>query len=304
MFKIKQGILFSQPIHVSVIIPVYNSHDYIEKAISTLLNQTLKNIEFIFVDDKSPDDSAEIIERYSFKDKRIRLIRNEKNLGPGLSRNVGIEAAYGTYVGFLDPDDYINPEFYEALYESATKTTRKMFDIAKGQFVRVRNNTYSYDPNDWGKYIKGETRIHEVFTWQHFTGIFRKAILDKHPDARYGNNSFGEDAVFLMKACYYSKSITFTNASKYFYHMRFGSLSTRSPYILLYNTYQYLKEIDDFLLSVKDTHALKSTRKSTVKRIEIMLKENSNFKESNNTDESTLYKTVEDFIDKLKTSLT
>lgn len=287
----------SPVIAVSVVIPVYNSQEFIERAISTLLNQTLKNIEFIFVDDKSPDNSSQVIEKYVATDRRFRLIRNEKNLGPGLTRNVGIEAAYGQYVGFLDPDDWVNPEFYEALYEKATETSRGSYDIAKGQFVRVRNQTYEYDKNDWWKVIGRKRKIHEVFTWQHYTAIFKRAVLEEHPDARYGNNSYGEDAIFLMKACYYSNNITFTNIAKYYYLMRSGSLSTRSQYVLLYNTYQYFSEIDDFLKAVGDNSALEFTRKNTVKRIEKMLRDAGKPSDEN---ERMIYKTVNDYLESIR----
>lgn len=285
------------PISVSVVIPVYNSEEFIEKAIKSLLSQTLKSIEFIFVDDKSPDNSSQIIERYAATDRRFRLIRNKKNMGPGMSRNVGIEAAYGQYVGFLDPDDWVNPEFYEALYEKATETASGTYDIAKGQFVRVRNQTYEYDKNDWWKVIGKKKKIHEVFTWQHYTAIFKRSILEEHPDARYGNNSYGEDAIFLMKTCYYSNNITFSNIAKYYYFMRSGSLSTRSQYVLLYNTYHYLSEIDDFLKSVGDSVVLERTRRDTVKRIEKMLKET---KSPTDEKERLIYKTIKDFIDSIR----
>lgn len=292
----------SSVIQVSVIIPVYNSQEYIEKAISSLLDQTLKKIEFIFVDDKSPDNSSEIIERYVATDRRFRLIRNEKNLGPGMSRNVGIEAAYGEYVGFLDPDDWVNPDFFEALYERATETIRGSYDIAKGQLVRVKNRTMKYEPNEWWKDINKGRQIHEVFTWQHYTAIFKKSILDDHPDARYGSNNFGEDAIFLMKTCYYSNNITFTNIAKYFYFMRSGSLSTRAQHILLYNTYHYLKEIDDFLLAVEDVRALKFIRSDSAKRLGKMLNETVK-SEGVNEENIGIYKDVSDFIEKLKEPL-
>ena len=88
---------------VSVIIPVYNSSKYVLECLNSVLNQTYKNLEIIVIDDKSTDNSVEIIE--TIKDKRIKLIKQEKNLGVALTRNRGIEEATGSYLCFIDSDD-------------------------------------------------------------------------------------------------------------------------------------------------------------------------------------------------------
>jgi len=89
---------------VSVIIPVYNSEKYILECINSVINQTYKNLEIIIIDDKSTDNSVNIIK--SIKDKRIKLIELEKNSGAAIARNKGIQASTGHYICFLDSDDY------------------------------------------------------------------------------------------------------------------------------------------------------------------------------------------------------
>lgn len=104
---------------VSVIIPVYNAGLRLRQCIESILAQTLKNIEIIFVLDCPTDGSDSIVENYSELDNRISIIRNTKNLNIGESRNVGILKSRGEYLAFCDHDDIVNPLMYEKLYEKA-----------------------------------------------------------------------------------------------------------------------------------------------------------------------------------------
>ena len=105
---------------ISVIVPVYNVSDYISKCLDSLINQTLKDIEIIIVNDGSPDDSEVIIKKYMKKDKRIRCFK-KTNGGQGSARNYGIEKAKGIYITFVDSDDYISRDMLKKLYNSAIK---------------------------------------------------------------------------------------------------------------------------------------------------------------------------------------
>ncbi|EJQ97572.1 glycosyltransferase [Bacillus mycoides] len=106
---------------VSVIIPVYNAEKYITQCIESLLSQTLQECEFIFVNDGSKDTSRQILERYQKLDNRIKLV-NQKNQGVSIARNKGLQIAIGEYIGFVDADDYIEPDMYEILYNSAKQS--------------------------------------------------------------------------------------------------------------------------------------------------------------------------------------
>ena len=97
---------------VSIIIPVYNAAKFINDTVNSILNQTYKNFEAIFIDDCSNDNSVELIEKY--KDNRIKIIRNKVNLGAAISRNNGIQQAEGRYICFLDADDFWKPNKIEA----------------------------------------------------------------------------------------------------------------------------------------------------------------------------------------------
>ena len=101
---------------ISVIIPVYNVEQYLEKCLDSILNQTYKNIEIILVNDGSIDKSGLICDEYSRKYNNIKVFHKE-NGGVSSARNLGIDNATGQYLAFIDPDDYIDVNMYEILVE-------------------------------------------------------------------------------------------------------------------------------------------------------------------------------------------
>ena len=105
-------------VRVSFILPVYNVEKYVRRAIDSLLAQTMPDFEAIFVDDGSPDRSADIISEAAAHDSRLRLIRKE-NGGVASARNAGLDAARGKYIFFLDPDDWVEPDAAEQLADAA-----------------------------------------------------------------------------------------------------------------------------------------------------------------------------------------
>lgn len=107
---------------ISVVIPVYNTEKYLERCVNSVLNQSYKNLEIIFVNDSSTDNSMEIIEKYCNADNRCKYINLEKNVGVGNARNIGINQANGKYIAFIDSDDWVDSNFYIKLYFSITKT--------------------------------------------------------------------------------------------------------------------------------------------------------------------------------------
>ena len=99
-------------VFVSIIIPVFNAAPYLDKCLSSVTNQRLKNIEIICVDDGSTDRSLEILSKYEKNDARIRIIR-QKNSGVSAARNKGILNAKGEYIAFLDADDFVDKNTYK-----------------------------------------------------------------------------------------------------------------------------------------------------------------------------------------------
>lgn len=107
---------------VSVIIPVYNTEEYIEECIESVLNQTFQDFEIICVDDGSTDRSADIIQGYCTRDKRIAL-HKQKNSFSGVARNTGVSLAKGKYIQFLDSDDFLENNALEMTVKKAEETS-------------------------------------------------------------------------------------------------------------------------------------------------------------------------------------
>lgn len=103
---------------ISIIVPVYQAERYLEKCIDSILSQTLRSFELILINDGSPDNSGKMCDSFAEKDERIKVI-HKQNSGPAATRNVGIKLARGAYIGFVDADDYIEPDMYEKLYKAA-----------------------------------------------------------------------------------------------------------------------------------------------------------------------------------------
>lgn len=120
---------------VSVLIPICNSFPTLRRALDSAINQTLKNIEIICINDGSTDDSPAIIKEYMVKDKRIKTI-DKKNSGYGDSMNHGLDIATGEYVAILEPDDFYEPDMLKTLYNIAKKND---LDIVKADFYQYNN---------------------------------------------------------------------------------------------------------------------------------------------------------------------
>ncbi len=133
---------------VSIIIPVYNTAEYLRKCLDSVTGQTLKDIEIICVDDGSTDRSPLILDEYAEKDKRITVI-HKKNGGLVSARKAGVCAASGNYVGYVDSDDWIEPDMYETLYEKADRYQVDL--VTSGYFFEGNYVTEHYDtlPDGW-----------------------------------------------------------------------------------------------------------------------------------------------------------
>ena len=118
---------------ISVIVPVFNVETYVSRCISSILNQTYKNLEILLIDDGSTDSSGKICDSFAEKDTRLNVIHC-KNHGVAAARNRGIEISKGTYISFIDSDDFIELDFYEYLM-NLVRTTN--CDVAYCSYRRI-----------------------------------------------------------------------------------------------------------------------------------------------------------------------
>lgn len=132
---------------ISVIIPVYNVEQYLDECVASVVAQTHTNLEIILIDDGSQDESGKICDAWERKDSRIKVIHQE-NQSVSSARNTGIESATAEYIGFVDPDDMILPEFYENLYYAITE---KNADVAITHEVIWNGEKVGEVPSDFRK---------------------------------------------------------------------------------------------------------------------------------------------------------
>jgi len=135
-------------IKVSIIIPVYNTDQYLDRSLQSAINQTLKEIEIICIDDGSTDNTLDILKKYEKKDNRIKVIHFDENKGVAAARNKGMEIAKGEFIGFMDSDDYADKRFFENLYKHSDG-----YDIVYGRLVYGTNLSENYlkpKKHNWG----------------------------------------------------------------------------------------------------------------------------------------------------------
>lgn len=193
-----QGFKAAAPIKVSVIIPVYNSQKFIGSCLQRVLAQSLQEIEIVCVDDGSTDDSADIIAQTAQRDSRVKLVRQE-NAGPGLARNVGIAAATGEFVTFLDADDrYSSDDYLRVLYEGAVGNG---VDVSGACFYNDHagrlEKDFSNDP-DLAGYTFMESGVKSYRDYQFDYGfhrfMFKRSLFESASDSAAGVTDVVADA--------------------------------------------------------------------------------------------------------------
>jgi len=196
-------------IKVSIIIPTYNAAPFLERCINSALNQTLQEIEVIVVNDKSTDNTEEILKKYE-GEKKFKAVTLDKNQGQSVARNTGIEMARGEFIGFIDSDDLVDLDFFENLYKLS-----KDKDIVIGIFVNSTNDTnkFSHHRKLYKYGCVGDS-------------IWRKSFLDEKKILFEKGVGMAEDVHFRAKV--YGSKPRRTEApdvgSYYYYKRREGSV--------------------------------------------------------------------------------
>lgn len=178
---------------VSLIVPIYNSQNYLEKCIKSLLNQTLKDIQIILIDDGSTDGSEKIIK--SFDDERIVYI-SKNNEGIGKTRNLGIDKATGEFLAFVDSDDYLNEHFCEYMYQKAINDD---CDLVVCDFFEDRNTLVGIKFKDFKDTNLRETpELINNINLGPCNKLYKKSLFDDKSN-RFEENLKYEDAPFVVK---------------------------------------------------------------------------------------------------------
>lgn len=234
---------------VSVVMPVYNSDKYLSRSIGSFINQTEKDIELICIDDYSTDNSVKEIKKYMLQDKRIKLLQNKKNEGPGKSRNRGIDMARGEYIYFLDSDDWLEPGALEKIYSQSLE--------GKAEVIFVRPFLHFS-----GKRIKDPRVIKEVhpsmenlfentlrreIPWAPWSKAINLKFLNKNK-IRFPNIHITEDMIFSYMSIFYAKRFSIISDPIYNYYLRDDSLmSYKNPKRRIENYLDSIKFLEKFL---------------------------------------------------------
>ena len=233
---------------VSVVVPIWNPGSAISRCIASLQNQTLKDIEILFVDDRGTDGAMELVRAAAEQDPRIRILQNPENMGAGVSRNAGIEAARGEYLSFVDSDDYVNEVFLERLYQKAISEN---LDIVKGRSVYILEDgtqTDHVELND--KIRRGRTAsvaLYRLFTYQHHSALYRRALLEAY-GIRYGESRRAQDTTFLLKVCHRATRFDLEESARYFFCENMSSLMHDTRPHTMQRTLDGLREKTDYIL--------------------------------------------------------
>ena len=215
---------------ISLVIPVYNVSEYLNRLLDTAVSQTYKNLEIILVDDGSTDTTGNICDDYARKDSRIKVIHTP-NRGVADARNAGIDASNGSYIVFADGDDYLAEDYVEYLYSLCSSHDA---DAACCAWTLNDNGTLrkcSYRKNEPGSYIGNHEAMRALLTTRLLSSsmwgkIFRKELF---AEVRFPEGTdYYEDDATMYRLISKAESVVLGGEAKYFYTLRQDSMIHRS----------------------------------------------------------------------------
>lgn len=246
-----------EKIKISILIPVYNTGKFLEKCLESVVNQNLKEIEIICVNDGSIDNSLEILQNFAQKDKRIIIIDKE-NGGLTTARNAALKIAKGKYCLNIDSDDWIEQGYFEAMYERAEKDNLdivisdiKKWDEKKDEIEEIKD--LDIGNND---IIDNYTYLKELYTTNFLNYTWNKLIkreLYIKNQIFYDENIFLlEDAEVLGRLIYFAKRIGKVNKSFYYYRIGNNNSSGKIVFKNLTDVLECYEHLEKFFIDKKE----------------------------------------------------
>lgn len=253
---------------VSIIIPVYECRNYIGRCIESLQKQTISDIEIIFVNDCSPDDSVEIIKKYMEHDLRIFIINHDRNIGPMMARYNGYSVAKGDYITFMDSDDTLP---FDSLEKLLDKAKRSSADIVSGTIEYIRDNG---ERIKWDNSLENGNNIESIFKsmlsnkFKHnlCSRLFRRSILQNYEYNNYENMYNGEDGLLFYQIVSNCSSIAIVKDVVYEYWQNKASSSQRRFSKLQMDSYFFTCK-EQFLIASKYDGLRKNAQQFLVRSI-------------------------------------
>ena len=240
---------------ISIITPIYNSEKYIKECVNSLFSQNMDNIEYIFVDDGSSDNSVVIIEtllesKYHHLRNYVHILKLEENGGIANARNVGLSSARGEYIGFVDSDDWIEPNMFTELYKKAIETDA---DIIGCSFINEYSNYRLIHEQPYCE--SKERNIRKLLTGELFPSlwceIIKRSLFEDNEISFISGVNMGEDLLVNIKLFVYAKKISFINEALYHYRHSNTSVCIVRSYNSIMNDIHVASLIETFLSSEK-----------------------------------------------------
>jgi len=239
---------------VSILVPIYNVSKYIEKCAISLFEQTFQDIEYIFVNDATPDNSVEILQsvigRYPHRSGHTHILNHTTNMGLAVTRNTALAASKGQYISVIDSDDYIDADMVELMYKKAIEENA---DIVMSDII------FEYPNREVVVYEQVSENKSDYFTDMLINKKVHSFLCDKlikrdlytHPECLVpkGLNYF-EDRYVMTRLCYFAKKIS--KVDKAFYHyVQYNSQAITKTKTAMHfeNMSRFWKDLDDFLIS-------------------------------------------------------
>ena len=217
----------------SIIIPVYNASKYLEQCLTSIVNQKINNFEVICINDGSTDNSLDILENFRKKYNFFKII-TQNNMGQGIARNIGIKNAKGEYICFIDPDDYISPNYISSLTDFCSHNSpevlqfnfKYIFEDNPDKIVyynksEIIENYSNIELNDKLFYNYKDLTKNNILHIMHnaWGGIYKKEFLEKN-NIVFGKYRFLEDNIFCNKILIYAEKIFYIDKYIYYYRIR------------------------------------------------------------------------------------
>jgi glycosyltransferase involved in cell wall biosynthesis len=223
---------------ISVIIAIYQAEQYLRKCLNSVLSQTMSEFELILVDDGSKDSSGAICEDYANHDKRIRVIHKE-NGGVASARQCGLDNAQGEYVIYVDPDDWIEPDMLETMYQEAKKNDADMVFVDYYWENQDRIIYMNEEPNDLNHFTLLEAILNQSITGATWTKLIKRSLFEKY-NVRFPNINKTEDTHIMCQLLVHD--IKLVHIPKAFYHY----VTYINPNSLLKTIKEYRERLEAF----------------------------------------------------------
>ncbi len=228
---------------VSVIVPVYGVEKYIERCARSLFEQTLDDIEYLFIDDCTPDRSIDILnkvlEEYPQRKSQVVIHRMEHNSGQAKVREWGMKNATGEYVIHCDSDDWIDTDMYRAMYVKAKEDEADVvvcdFKLSNGKVWYTKKGCFNSNLMDFTKDL-----LYEKCGWNLWNKLFKKSIVEKIN--YYPQYNMGEDLVMTMQMIYFCSNMSYISNPYYFYFFNPNSIVRQKSAEAIIDKYMQYRE--------------------------------------------------------------